>query len=114
MHRLRCSDGWTKWAFIDGYPIGHDLRLRCVIQSGRTRVRSPSIEFPLQTKLEKTRNKSAVFRPHPSPTALMSQPWTTPCDRKSVVEGTSVSVRVDLGGRRSIKNKKTKTNNKKR
>src|SRR3546814_1597519 len=81
MHRLRCSDGWTKWAFIDGYPIGHDLRLRCVIQSGRTRVRSPSIEFPLQTKLEKTRNKSAVFRPHPSPTALMSQPWTTPWTR---------------------------------
>src|SRR3546814_6546536 len=28
-------------------------------------------------------------------------------DRKSVVEGTSVSVRVDLGGRRSIKKKKT-------
>src|SRR3546814_17902587 len=27
-------------------------------------------------------------------------------DRKSVVEGKSVSVRVDLGGRRSIKNKK--------
>src|SRR3546814_13151616 len=29
-------------------------------------------------------------------------------DRKSVVEGESVSVRVDLGGRRIIKNKKTK------
>src|SRR3546814_13770635 len=29
-------------------------------------------------------------------------------DRKSVVEGTSVSVRVDLGGRRIIKKKKTK------
>src|SRR3546814_11125842 len=28
-------------------------------------------------------------------------------DRKSVVKGTSVSVRVDLGGRRSIKNKNT-------
>src|SRR3546814_14465064 len=31
-----------------------------------------------------------------------------PSDRKSVVEGKSVSVRVDLGGRRSIKKKKTK------
>src|SRR3546814_15555387 len=30
-------------------------------------------------------------------------------DRKSVVQGKSVSVRVDLGGRRSIKNKKTTT-----
>src|SRR3546814_14444668 len=29
-------------------------------------------------------------------------------DRKSVVEGKSVSVRVDLGGRRIIKNKKSK------
>src|SRR3546814_14602468 len=29
-------------------------------------------------------------------------------DRKSVVSGTSVSVRVDLGGRRIIKNKKNK------
>src|SRR3546814_11332465 len=29
-------------------------------------------------------------------------------DRTSVVEGTSVSVRVDLGGRRIIKKKKTK------
>src|SRR3546814_15340872 len=37
-------------------------------------------------------------------------------DRKSVVEGKSVSVRVDLGGRRSIKKKKTitKTNTTKR
>src|SRR3546814_11342786 len=31
-------------------------------------------------------------------------------ERKSVVSGTSVSVRVDLGGRRLIKKKKTKTN----
>src|SRR3546814_14803001 len=31
-------------------------------------------------------------------------------DRTSVVEGTSVSVRVDLGGRRSIKTKTTKEN----
>src|SRR3546814_13283919 len=30
-------------------------------------------------------------------------------DRKSVVKGKSVSVRVDLGGRRSINKKKTKT-----
>src|SRR3546814_15049450 len=32
-------------------------------------------------------------------------------DRKSVVSGKSVSVRVDLGGRRIIKKKKKETNN---
>src|SRR3546814_18152898 len=32
-----------------------------------------------------------------------------PSDRKSVVEGKSVSVRVDLGGRRIIKKKKQET-----
>src|SRR3546814_19715985 len=35
----------------------------------------------------------------------------THADRKSVVEGKSVSVRVDLGGRRSIKKKTNKSNN---
>src|SRR3546814_16479642 len=35
-----------------------------------------------------------------------------PRDRKSVVEGKRVSVRVDLGGRRSIKKKKKETNRK--
>src|SRR3546814_15545978 len=35
-------------------------------------------------------------------------------DRKSVVKGKSVSVRVDLGGRRIIKKKQTHTNNKQR
>src|SRR3546814_15038864 len=38
-----------------------------------------------------------------------NMPWAAPLDRKSVVLGRRVSVRVDLGGRRSIK-KKTKTN----
>src|SRR3546814_16738542 len=35
-------------------------------------------------------------------------------DRKSVVEGKSVSVRVDLGGRRIIKKKKNKANTKRK
>src|SRR3546814_12352373 len=34
--------------------------------------------------------------------------WARPQDRKSVVSGKSVSVRVDLGGRRIIKKKTTK------
>src|SRR3546814_16430759 len=36
--------------------------------------------------------------------------WHIPINRKSVVEGKSVSVRVDLGGRRIFKKKKTKKN----
>src|SRR3546814_17945318 len=35
----------------------------------------------------------------------LERPWDIGLDRKSVVEGTSVSVRVDLGGSRIIKKK---------
>src|SRR3546814_20349743 len=38
-----------------------------------------------------------------------AEPFLEWVDRKSVVEGTSVSVRVDLGGRRIIKTKIIKT-----
>src|SRR3546814_21106651 len=44
---------------------------------------------------------------------LRLREYTDSIDRKSVVSGKSVSVRVDLGGRRSIKKKK-KTNKKQR
>src|SRR3546814_20465834 len=43
----------------------------------------------------------------PALKALLSGKETCLGDRKSVVSGKSVSVRVDLGGRRSIKKKKT-------
>src|SRR3546814_12075325 len=39
----------------------------------------------------------------------MASPMTKKPDRKSVVEGRSVSVRVDLGGRRTIKKKNTQS-----
>src|SRR3546814_17282217 len=39
--------------------------------------------------------------------ADIDTPATHPSDRKSVVEGKRVSVRVDLGGRRLINKKKT-------
>src|SRR3546814_20659493 len=38
--------------------------------------------------------------------SLPTFPWLTTTDRKSVVEGKSVSVRVDLGGRRIIQKKR--------
>src|SRR3546814_14896347 len=43
----------------------------------------------------------------PAPSARKTAPAPVPADRKSVVYGTSVSVRVDLGGRRNL-NKKNK------
>src|SRR3546814_9093803 len=56
------------------------------------------------SKTSKTSSKMGFAR-NPFTTMLQNR------DRKSVVEGKSVSVRVDLGGRRSIKKKKH--NNKK-
>src|SRR3546814_17573641 len=58
---------------------------------------------------------------HPSPTKSRAKIWkaysTLAGDRKRVVWGKSVSVRVDLGGSRTIKKKKKKdtiTSNKKK
>src|SRR3546814_13190486 len=48
-----------------------------------------------------------VICPASVPTAQLMDP--DPRDRKSVVEGKSVSVRVDIGGRRFIKKKKKRT-----
>src|SRR3546814_14654733 len=41
--------------------------------------------------------------------AVLAKAVPSPYDRKSVGEGKSVSVRVDMGGRRIIKNKKSST-----
>src|SRR3546814_19817716 len=53
---------------------------------------------------------SSLRRISPSP-APAPRPWPScaPPDRKSVVSGQSVSVRVDLGGRRIIKKKRQHT-----
>src|SRR3546814_20211994 len=65
------------------------------------------------------RKKCRVLRPHSraSEATVGSLPgastrssiWRSWADRKSVGEGKSVSVRVDLGGRRHITKKKPKT-----
>src|SRR3546814_20233847 len=47
-------------------------------------------------------SRANIVRPAPLPATAQPEPG----DRKSVVEGKSVSVRVDLGGRRIIKKKK--------
>src|SRR3546814_16314609 len=62
-----------------------------------------SREFRVTTKDPAQGRQAAPRRRIPAPSLF-------PPDRKSVVAGTSVSERVDLGGR-SISKKKTKTNN---
>src|SRR3546814_12835418 len=52
---------------------------------------------------------AAGGRDHPHRQLHAAAGADRPADRKSVVEGKSVSVRVDLGGRRIIKKKKNKT-----
>src|SRR3546814_17754275 len=46
--------------------------------------------------------------------SALAQLILTPIDRKSVVEGKSGAVRVDIGGRRIIKKKKTKLKKKRK
>src|SRR3546814_18818314 len=46
----------------------------------------------------------------PPPARVRARPQPATIDRKSVVEGKSVSVRVDLGGRRILKQKKHREN----
>src|SRR3546814_20852458 len=57
-------------------------------------------------KFEADPDRYAVKREPAAADAPGGAIWTCP-DRKSVVEGKRVSVRVDLGGRRDIKKKKT-------
>src|SRR3546814_21064377 len=53
-----------------------------------------------------TPQRPSVIMPDPRSAYSPCGPREMATDRKSVVEGTSVSVRVDLGGRCSIKKKK--------
>src|SRR3546814_19983144 len=63
------------------------------------------------SSLEASRSKAATpFSGTPEVSSTINSTFLPNRDRKSVVSGKSVSVRVDLGGRRIIKNKqKNKT-----
>src|SRR3546814_13745528 len=74
------------------------LLVRVSPHPGKGKTRS-SAEMPAASKIE--RNASSSIATHPAVDSLIG-------DRKSVVSGKSVSVRVDLGGRRIIKKKKKK------
>src|SRR3546814_15508096 len=85
--RRRCSDE-------TGDEAG-GKRSRNADRAGPARARTPiHARRPIQRHGEPRRLRRCVFRSG---------------DRKSVVSGKSVSVRVDLGGRRSIKKKQIKT-----
>src|SRR3546814_15678756 len=70
---------------------------------GAVRVRAGAFEIPLRG------DDAAGVRRHVDACAERHRCTNRDVDRKSVVSGKSVSVRVDLGGRRIIK-KKTQTN----
>src|SRR3546814_20567813 len=74
----------------------------------------PLSRISLATASAPSRLISATTTWPPSDVSLRAvakpMPPAPPVDRKSVVEGTSVSVRVDLGGRRIIKKKKYNKN----
>src|SRR3546814_17126873 len=74
------------------------------------------IEFPspsVHRENRASRRKQRRFLPEQQPCSrgpdsLLQLPRHRETDRKSVVSGKSVSVRVDLGGRRTIQKKKNK------
>src|SRR3546814_16583444 len=85
--------------------IAVSSELSCARAFHRSRTVAPSIVVMAR----KNENSAAVLRSTPSNSA----PRMVAPDRRSVVQGKSVSVRVDLGGRRLIK-KKTQVRQKKR
>src|SRR3546814_15807680 len=80
----------------DGKPAGHLVIFNRAVAASQAFGR----QFPdLDKLLSRKENKTLPIEKWPA----KPREWL---DRKSVVEGKSVSVRVDFGGRRSIKKKK--------
>src|SRR3546814_12981073 len=85
--------------------------------NGHSAVNKPTA-FAMHANARRARSRSANARPRAwlaatcSATAPTTVATTNTADRKSVGEGTSVSVRVDLGGSRIIKKKTTKKHTK--
>src|SRR3546814_14032502 len=68
------------------------------VTTGRDIVHRSRTHYHRSHGLHRNRSPRPATRPAPRPRAALG-------DRKSVVQGKRVSVRVDLGGRRIIKNK---------
>src|SRR3546814_19464546 len=90
-------------------------KVRCMVRAGSTAA-SARRTLPKKNQSLKSPSTTVVRRAVPAMAASIAA-WARrsrqPRDRKSVVEGKSVSVRVDLGGRRDIKKQKNQppTNN---
>src|SRR3546814_19681791 len=69
----------------------------------------PMMEWTLDTRYA-DRQHNAIRVEHSFLAFKLPESRITPADRKSVVSGKSVSVRVDIGGRRRIKKKKKEEN----
>src|SRR3546814_14779950 len=84
---------------------GLDGKCFCLIQS-----QSPTVGELMQTIMEAAHGpnfaKELEVPPIPPQVKMLGERVADAIDRKSVVQGKSVSVRVDLGGRRIIKKTK--------
>src|SRR3546814_11434675 len=109
-YELLISDWCSDVCSSDLYPSNHQLGRaahpgRCRARRGRKG--TPEHRPPVQPRRRPTEDRpakpaSTARAPAEPPRRRRSQ------DRKSVVEGKRVSVRVDLGGRRILKTKKIK------
>src|SRR3546814_14261951 len=100
---------------FDGMALIEDIRLIYDNYDFETEILVASVRHPIHV-LESARIGADVMTAPPAVIkALFNHPLTEKglaafLDRKSVGEGKSVSVRVDLGGRRVIKKTKEKNN----
>src|SRR3546814_15317582 len=89
----------------------HPFRLPCPLSRGNAPVLRASHACPRLVAVPRGPRGHDGRKPHRRRmrrrTRRLSHPTRGGPDRKSVVWGTSVSVRVDLGGRRILKKKKT-------
>src|SRR3546814_17436789 len=88
-----------------GGALGRDTRLRRLILEGRAHLRAIDVG-QLAIDLAGLLRLVELHQRLPQPIKAVGRA----IDRKSVVSGKRVSVRVDLGGRRLIKKKKTQKN----
>src|SRR3546814_13890998 len=86
------------------------VTLRGLTLSNLGNARQAFVRLVGDVRMRRARGSAFLSEINPTagPIATGRREQLTQGDRKSVVEGKSVSVRVDLGGRRSIKKKTTK------
>src|SRR3546814_12317825 len=101
---MRISDGSSDGCSSDLFPV-HVFPVRKIGDLGNVRDYLETMIDALRKEAEAAAASSVFFRSGGQGQAATTVAQAAPGDRKSVVSGKSVSVRVDLGGRRIIKKK---------